>query len=124
MKDMKKRILIIDDDPFMVRAIEFTLVQRGFDVRSVSNAEDAFNQIESENFDFFLVDLVLPGINGFEFVRRLKKDPRFKNTPVLIITARMDVKDHQSAITAGADDILIKPFELEVMAERIEKLIS
>lgn len=118
------KILVIDDDPFMAKAIEMTLKQKKFSVFVAHDAEKALNVMKGHEFNFFLVDLVLPGMNGFEFVKTIKKIPKYFNIPVLMITARMELKDTNTAKNAGADDMLIKPFDLESMSEKIEKMLK
>ena len=118
-KPDKTLLMIIDDDPFMVKAIEFALLQRGFSVHSVHDAEQAFLKLKDQVYDFFLVDLVLPGMNGFEFVKKLKALPGYSSVPILMMTARTEAKDSNHAKEVGAKDILVKPFDLEFIADRI-----
>jgi DNA-binding response OmpR family regulator len=115
------RILIIEDDPLVADGMRRGLSQVGFAVDHVASAELAEAALQQENFDLLLVDLGLPGVDGFELVRRLRRSG--KSTPVLIVTARDALADRVGALDLGADDYLVKPFALPELAARCRALI-
>jgi len=115
------RILIIEDDALVADGMRRGLSQSGFAVDHVGSAEQAEAALQQENFDLLLVDLGLPGADGFDLVRRLRRGG--KSTPVLIVTARDALADRVSALDLGADDFLMKPFALPELAARCRALI-
>jgi DNA-binding response OmpR family regulator len=115
------RILVVEDDALVADAMRRGLVQAGFAVDHVGSAEHAQAALSQEHFDLALVDLGLPGADGFDLVRRLRREGR--SLPVLIVTARDALADRVNALDLGADDYLVKPFALPELAARCRALI-
>jgi DNA-binding response OmpR family regulator len=115
------RILIIEDDALVADGMRRGLSQSGFAVDHVASAELAEAALTQENFDLLLVDLGLPGADGFDLVRRLRRGGN--SAPVLIVTARDALADRVSALDLGADDYLVKPFALPELLARIRALL-
>jgi DNA-binding response OmpR family regulator len=115
------RILVIEDDALVADGIVRGLTQSGFAVDRVSSAEMAEAAMQQEVFDLLLVDLGLPGMDGFEFVRRARKSG--SSLPVLIVTARDGLADRVNALDIGGDDYLVKPFAVPELAARCRALI-
>ncbi len=115
------RILVVEDDALVADAMRRGLVQAGFAVDHLSTAELAETAVTREHFDLALVDLGLPGIDGFELVQRLRRSGN--RLPVLIVTARDALADRVNALDLGADDYLVKPFAVPELAARCRALI-
>ena len=115
------RILVIEDDELVADAIRRSLVQSGFAVDHVGSAELAEVALQQEHFDLLLIDLGLPGADGFDLLRRLRRERH--ETPVLIVTARDALADRVGALDLGADDYLVKPFALPELAARCRALV-
>lgn len=115
------RILVIEDDALVADAMVRGLVQSGFAVDRVNRAELAEAAMQQETFDLLLVDLGLPGMDGFEFVRRVRRANG--TVPVLIVTARDGLADRVNALDIGGDDYLVKPFAVPELAARCRALI-
>jgi DNA-binding response OmpR family regulator len=115
------RILIIEDDALVADGMRRGLSQSGFAVDPVTSAELAEAALTQENFDLLLVDLGLPGADGFDLIKRLRRGGNA--APVLIVTARDALADRVSALDLGADDYLVKPFALPELAARCRALI-
>ncbi len=115
------RILVVEDDALVADAMRRGLVQAGFAVDHLVSAEHAEAALAQEHFDLALVDLGLPGADGFEFVRRLRRSGN--RLPVLIVTARDALADRVNALDLGADDYLVKPFAVPELAARCRALI-
>jgi two-component system KDP operon response regulator KdpE len=110
------RILVVDDEPDVVESVRlgFTLQWREIDVLGASNGEDALDLVEREHPDIVLLDVGLPGMDGFEALRQIRA---FSDVPVLMLTARDDAMDKVKGLELGADDYVTKPFNhLELMA--------
>lgn len=115
------RILVIEDDELVADAIRRSLVQSGFAVDHVGSAELAEAALQQEHFDLLLIDIGLPGADGFDLLRRVRRERR--ETPVLIVTARDALADRVGALDLGADDYLVKPFALPELAARCRALV-
>jgi DNA-binding response OmpR family regulator len=115
------RLLIIEDDALVADGMRRGLSQAGFAVDHVGSAELADAALQRETFDLILVDLGLPGVDGFDLVRRLRRAGN--SVPVLIVTARDALADRVGALDLGADDYLVKPFALAELSARCRALI-
>lgn len=111
---MAAKLLVVDDDRFLLDNLKRLLESNGFGVRTATSGEDAFKAIVDEAPDLLVLDLGLPGIDGISFCRRIRAKWRF---PVLMLTARTDAMDKVIGLEVGADDYLTKPFEpVEIVA--------
>ncbi|MHC5052158.1 MAG: response regulator transcription factor [Planctomycetota bacterium] len=110
-------MLLVEDDEHLAEGMAFNLRNSGYDVETTTTGEDALQTMERQAFDLVLLDLMLPGIDGFEVVRRLRRAGNMK--PVLIITARNRADDAIAGLDAGADDYITKPFDLDEVLARI-----
>jgi DNA-binding response OmpR family regulator len=115
------RILVVEDDALVADAMLRGLTQSGFAVDRVSSAELAEAAMQQEHFDLLLIDLGLPGIDGFELLRRVRRSGN--GLPVLIVTARDGLADRVNALDIGGDDYLVKPFAVPELAARCRALI-
>jgi len=114
------RILIIEDEPKMAAYLRKGLVEASFTVDTADNGVDGLFLALHEEFDLIVLDVMLPGIDGFELLRRLRKE---KQTPVLLLTARDTVADKVEGLELGADDYLSKPFAYAEFLARIRSLL-
>jgi two-component system, OmpR family, KDP operon response regulator KdpE len=110
------RVLAVDDEPQILRTLTKTLRVRGYDVLVASTAPEALHHLDSEEVDIVLVDLGLPGMDGIELIRRLR---RWSSIPVIVISVRDQQSDKVSALDAGADDYLTKPFGMDELLARM-----
>lgn len=115
------RILVVEDERKLGRALESALRTEQYDVVLAPTGEDGFFRANAETFDLVLLDVMLPGRNGFEILQTLRT--RQVQTPVLILTARDGVDDRVRGLDLGADDYLVKPFALPELLARIRALL-
>lgn len=115
------RILIIEDEASISRFIELELKHEGYSVEIRANGKDGLDLGISEDFDLIILDLMLPGMNGLEVLRRLRLQ---KSTPVIILTARDQVMDKVIGLDVGADDYMSKPFAIEELLARIRVILK
>ena len=114
---MAPRILVVDDDPQIVRLVRSYLEQAGLQVDTVSHGDDVLPALRSRRPDLDVLDLMLPGKDGLEITRLLRADPALAALPILKLTARVDDIDRILGLELGADDYITKPFNpLEVVA--------
>lgn len=112
-------MLVVDDDPQILRAVGTSLRARGYDVRTAGNGETALDALSSEAVDVVILDLSLPGIDGHEVIERLRG---FSEVPVLVLSVRESQDDKIAALDAGADDYLTKPFGIGELLARMRAL--
>lgn len=115
------RILIIEDEASISRFIELELKHEGYSVEIRANGKDGLELGIAEDFDLIILDLMLPGMNGLEVLRRLRLQ---KSTPVIILTARDQVMDKVIGLDVGADDYMSKPFAIEELLARIRVILK
>lgn len=114
--DDMSRILIIEDEVGIARFVELELKHEGNEVEKAADGREGLDKTLSGSFDLILLDVMLPGLNGMEVLRRLRQE---KDTPVIMLTARDAVMDKVAGLDAGADDYITKPFAIEELLARI-----
>lgn len=118
------RILVVDDMPENAMILRSFLAPLGYQVGSATRGEDALRMVDQDPPDVILLDIVMPGMNGFEVCRRLKDNPATQHIPVVIITGMADKETNVKAVECGADDFLIKPFDRILLEARIKTSIK
>jgi len=118
---LKVKILIVEDEVHLADGLRFNLEAEGYEAVVASTAEAGLDEISQQDFDAIVLDIMLPGIDGFEFTRRLRQHEDF--TPILMLTARGRPEDVLQGFEAGTDDYLPKPFELEIFLARLNGLL-
>lgn len=119
-----KKILIIEDEEAIRFILEKRLRDAGYLPISAENGIEGLNKARKENPDLILLDLMLPGIDGYQICSMLKRDRRYAHIPIIILTARIQQKDYELAMELGADAFLTKPFESQVLLSKIEELLK
>ena len=114
------RILVVEDEPRLQRNLAKALREEGYAVDAASDGDDGFFKAETYNYDAIVLDVMLPKLDGWEFLERLRKQ---KPTPVLMLTARDAHTDRVRGLDGGADDYLVKPFDLAELLARVRALI-
>lgn len=120
---MPKSMLVVEDEPEIAELLRFHLAREGFDVRLTHSGKVALTQIESNSPDLVLLDLMLPDLDGLEVCRRLKRDPRTRRIPILIVSAKGEEADIVAGIELGADDYITKPFSPKVLIARVKNIL-
>ena len=119
-----KKILIVDDEADLVETVRFPLEMEGFNVLVSYNGEDGLGQARREKPDLILLDLMLPKLDGYKVCRLLKFDERYKNIPILMLTAKTQEKDKALGLETGANEYITKPFDLEKLVEKVKEYLS
>jgi two-component system cell cycle response regulator len=120
---MTARVLVVDDIPANVKLLEAKLGAEYFDVVTASNGLEALEKVASEKPDIVLLDVMMPGMDGFEVCRRIKKDPSTAHLPVVMVTALDQLSDRVTGLEAGADDFLTKPVNDVALFARVRSLV-
>ena len=123
MLNEKNKILIVEDEQDIRDLLIFNLQKEGFKVESADNGDSALSLIRKNNFDLVLLDLMLPGIGGFDLTRILKNDRKTSEIPILMLTAKGEESDIVKGLELGADDYMTKPFSIKVLLARINKIL-
>jgi DNA-binding response OmpR family regulator len=117
MDTKNKKIMIADDDPGIVDAVEMLLEYEGYDVASTLDGSTTIPDMKEEQPDLLLLDIWMSGEDGRDICKKIKQDEAIKGVPVIIISASRDIRE--SAMEAGADDFLAKPFEMNELLKKI-----
>jgi DNA-binding response OmpR family regulator len=120
----RHRILVCDDDPLLIQLVEFRLKAKDFQVETAADGEEALAKIRDNPPDLVVLDAMMPGIDGFELLVRIKEDEQLSGIPVVMLTARKGEKDIVSAIERGAADYLVKPFIPDELLARIQRILA
>ena len=114
-----KHILVIEDDPDIVELLRFNLERESYRVTSAVTGSEGLAELQRERPDLLILDLMLPEISGFELCRRLRRDSRLEDLPVIMLTARSEEADVIAGIELGADDYIKKPFSPRELVARV-----
>jgi two-component system KDP operon response regulator KdpE len=116
---MATRVLVVDDDAQILRAVRAALQARGYEVATAMNGETALETAAAENMEVVVLDLSLPGIDGHEVIRRVRE---FSEVPILVLSVRESQDEKVSALDSGADDYVTKPFAIGELLARLRAL--
>ena len=120
----KGKILLVDDEPDVVQVVGTHLRTAGYKVSVAYDGQQALDQVRHDRPDLVILDIMLPKVDGYKVCRLLKFDERYKEIPVLILTARSNAEDLKLATDYGASACLNKPFEPQVLLGMLEKLMA
>jgi hypothetical protein len=118
------RILVADDEPALLRLLEFVLGRRGYVIHGVSNGNAAVELLASNPPDLAILDVMMPGLDGYEVLKFIRSDEALASIPVVMLTARAQLDDIQRGLSLGADAYLAKPFDPEELLSVVESMVS
>ena len=121
---MRTKILLVDDEPSLVKVVTRRLEAEGFDVCIAMDGEEAIRQVSAENPQLVILDVMLPKMSGYEVCRKLKADPHYRSLPVLMFTAKVLERDEKIGFEVGADAYVRKPFRAPELIEKIQELLE
>ena len=119
-----RRILIADDEHNIRHILDFSLHVEGFDVLAAQDGEEALELAVSELPDLIIMDVMMPGCGGIEACRRLKQNPRTRQIPVILLTARSSREDREAGEAAGAAEYITKPFSPQKVVDLIQSILG
>ena len=114
-----QKILLVDDSKTELYHLSEILRRRGYAIRTAQNGDEALRRLEEDKPDLIVMDVVMPGQNGFQLTRRITRDPRFADVPVIMCTSKGQETDKVWGIRQGARDYLVKPVDGEQLVARI-----
>ena len=118
-----ERILVVDDEEDILELVRYNLVREGYAVTCAASGEKALSAASAGSIDLIVLDLMLPGIDGLEVVRRLKEKSSTRDTPIVMLTAKGEEADVVTGLEVGADDYVTKPFSPRILIARIKAVI-
>ena len=116
------KVLVVDDSKTELMFLTDLLVKKGFSVKTAENAEDAFRRLAEDKPELILMDVVMPGQNGFQLTRAISRDPLYSDVPIIMCTSKNQETDRVWAMRQGARDYISKPVDAAVLMEKIKAL--
>jgi len=123
MTEKQISVLVVDDESAIREMIRFALGRSGMEVRCAADGLEALNKISEKTPDILLLDWMMPGINGLELTRRLRRNSRTAEIPIIMLTAKVTEDDKVAGLNAGTDDYIIKPFSPRELVARIQAVL-
>ena len=123
----KPIILVVDDEPQNIELLEAYLVPQGYEIVKATNGEEALGKLSGNQIDLILLDVMMPGMDGFEVIRRVRQDNKYRNhrrLPIILVTALRETEDRIKGIEAGCDDFLSKPVDKMELLARVRSLVK
>jgi DNA-binding response OmpR family regulator len=120
---MLKKILIVEDEPLMLKFLEFRLTKAGYDIQTAQDGNEAEEYMNTKAFSLIIIDLMIPFVSGFELLAK-KKDTVNKHTPVLIISAYTQESIISESLSLGAEAFLPKPIDVDVLTSTVKTLLD
>jgi len=119
-----QKVLLVDDEQEMINCLKERLELQGYQVLTAQEGNNALELARKEIPHLILLDLMLPGLDGYHVLKLLKSDERYREIPILVITARGDAGDLTQAVECGADGCLVKPLQLDVLMDQVHNLLG
>jgi DNA-binding response OmpR family regulator len=120
----RKRILVVDDEIYIVHVLEFYLTMEGYEVLAAADGEEALRRIEQDHPNLVVLDTRMPKFDGYEVLRRIRADAETATLPVILLSAKGQPIDRETGLELGADDYIVKPFSPRRLLERIQYLLE
>ena len=119
---MATRILIAEDEPSILESLEFILQRAGFEIDTVTDGAEALGRLRRHSYSGLILDIMLPGMNGFDVLRAVRADKTLAGLPVIVLTAKGQANDRRAAEAIGATAFITKPFSNAEIVERVSEL--
>jgi DNA-binding response OmpR family regulator len=120
---MRRKILVVEDNPDQLELIRLVLEKAGFAIGTAANGTDALIKTRSISPDLIILDLMLPGLNGFDICETLRRDPLTATVPIVILTGLCSEFGRLAGLESGANEFLTKPFKVEELVSKVDKLL-
>lgn len=121
---MPKRILMVDDEPDLIKIVHARLAAYGYEFISAESGLEGLDKAEKEKPDLILLDVMMPHMHGFDMLSKLRDNPTTASIPTIMLTARDDTKSISKAKDLGAKDYITKPFNLEALLDSVQKYLA
>lgn len=121
---MPKRILVVDDDEMVLMALEELLRPEGYEVETVSSGTEALRKLDDKGYDLLMLDVIMPEMDGFELCRRIRQKDKYKETPIVFLTAKSRDEDRDRGLEAGANLFLSKPISPDKLIQIVSSAVG
>ena len=120
----EKKILVVDDEPHILRSLTFVLKKEGYDVSSATNGEEALAKIRESKPSLMFLDVMMPKKNGYEVCQEVKGDPSLSGICIIMLTAKGQEADREKGLSLGSDEFVTKPFSPMKVVERVREILG
>jgi DNA-binding response OmpR family regulator len=121
---MKPSVLLVDDEPNIVLSLEFLMKQAGYDVRIARDGDAALKAVRERAPDLILLDVMTPGLDGYEVCQTIRANPAWKDVRIVMLTAKSREVEREKGLALGADDYITKPFSTRELVDRVKRLLA
>jgi len=121
---MSKRILLVDDEPSILLSLEFLMEQEGYDVQTATDGDEALQAVSEKLPDLILLDIMMPKRDGFEVCQTIRANPEWKETKIILLTAKGREVDQEKGLALGADDYVTKPFATQELVKKVKMVLE
>ncbi len=121
---MKRQIVLAEDEPQIARLTVFKLEREGYEVIWEKDGEAAYERIKAHHPDLVILDIMMPGLDGYQVLKKMKEDENLKNIPVVMLTVRGQEQDIIRGFDLGSDDYIVKPFRPAELTARVKRLLG
>jgi DNA-binding response OmpR family regulator len=122
--EYKRKVLIADDEPNIVMALEFLLGRAGYEVRTAANGDEALALLESFSPDLVLIDIMMPGKSGYEVCQRIRERPEWRHVKIVMVSAKGRDAEISKGMSLGADLYVTKPFSTQELIAAVDRLLA
>ena len=122
--DMSRNVLVVDDEPNIVLSIKFLMKQKGYEVRTASNGEEALQALNEKVPDLILLDVMMPKPDGYEVCQKIRATAKWKDIPVIMLTAKGREVEREKGFAMGADDYITKPFATQELVAKVQAILD
>ncbi|MBI2580758.1 response regulator [Candidatus Woesearchaeota archaeon] len=119
-----KKILVVDDEPNILKLVSFILASKGYAVIEASGGAEGITKAKAEKPDLIILDVMMPKMDGFEAAKKLKSDPATRDIPILMLSSKAQFEDKMKGIDSGAMDYITKPFEKDELLQKIDEFLE
>jgi CheY-like chemotaxis protein len=120
----KKKILVVDDEESIRTVLEFTLAQAGYEADTAANGDECLEKVYAFEPDLILLDIMMPQVDGWEVMRLLRANPETEKIPIVLLTAKGEIRDKLAALQQGATDYVTKPFAKADLLQRLGEILA
>jgi DNA-binding response OmpR family regulator len=124
MANHRRKILVVDDEPNVIRSLTFVLEKEGYAVSSATNGEGAMAKIQESKPNLMFLDVMMPKKNGYEVCQEVKGDSGLSDIHIIMLTAKGQQADREKGLNAGADEFMTKPFSLMAVVDKVNEILG
>ncbi len=121
---MSKKILVVDDEPFVLRSLTYVLAKNGYEAFTARDGEEALKLLQKMKPDIMFLDVMMPKCSGYEVLRRIRENPEFDSIYIIMLSAKSQERDREKSLALGANEFMTKPFSPSRILQRIQEILT